>query len=181
VAYYGSEAAVEAVEEFLNLASYGINDELATMRTVLSVTTDNLPDIAAVEKYYPKELQARQFPHMSIVYNSDTAEQQANSRMINLSLELRLTVLDMNVDGGATEVGLAMCRYRDALTKIFLRRTPMGKQGWTLNNGGTGTAQGRVIRATIEQNRLAFDPEIQASTPNMMLMTSLLVRMQEDY
>ena len=172
---------MEAVEEFLNLASYGINDELATMRTVLSVTTDNLPDIAAVEKYYPKELQARQFPHMSIVYNSDTAEQQANSRMINLSLELRLTVLDMNVDGGATEVGLAMCRYRDALTKIFLRRTPMGKQGWTLNNGGTGTAQGRVIRATIEQNRLAFDPEIQASTPNMMLMTSLLVRMQEDY
>lgn len=181
MAYYGAEAAVEAVAEFINLGTYGINAELETMRTVLSVTTANLPDIAAVETYYPSDLQSREFPHLSIVYNSDTAEQQANSRMINLSIDLRLTVLDLNVDGGAGEVGIAMCRYRDALTKIFLRRTPMGKQGWTLNNGGTGTAQGRVIRATIEQNQLAFDPEIQASTPNMMLRTSLLVRMQEDY
>jgi len=181
MAYYGSEAAVEAVDEFITAATYGINAELATMRTVLSVTTANLPDVASVEKYYPKDLQSREFPHLSIVYRSDTAEQQANSRMINLSIDLRLTVLDLNVDGGEGEMGLAMCRYRDALTKIFLRRTPMGKQGWTLSNGGTGTAQGRVIRATIEQNQLAFDPEIQASTPNMMLRTSLLVRMQEDY
>ena len=181
MAYYGAEAGVEAVEEFLTEATYGINAELATMRGILGVTTTNLPDVRSVEKYYPKELQARQFPHLSVVYNSDTAEQQANSRMINLSIELRLTVLDQNVYGGAEAVGLAMCRYRDALTKIFLRRIPMGKQGWTLNNGGTGTAQGRVIRATIEQNQLAFDPEIQASTPNMMLRTSLLVRMQEDY
>jgi len=180
VAYYGAEAAVEALDEFLQDATYGLNAELATMRTVLSVTTDNLPDVAAFEKYYPKDLQGRSFPHLSMVYISDTAEQQPNSRMINVDIEIRITVLDLNVDGGASEVGLAMCRYRDAMTKMFIRRTPTGKQGWTLSNGGT-VATGRVIRCTIESNMLAFDPEIQASTPNMMLRTSLLVRMQEDY
>lgn len=180
MAWYGAEAGVEALDEFLQDATYGINAQLGTMRTDLSLTTAHLPDVAAFEKYYPKDLQGREFPHMSLVYTSDTAEQQANSRMINLSIEMRLTVLDLNVDGGESEVGLAMCRYRDALTKIFLRRTPLGKQGWTLSNGGTA-ATGRVIRCTIESNMLAFDPEIQASTPNMMLRTSLLVRMQEDY
>ena len=180
MAYYGAEAAVEALDEFLQDGTYGINAELATMRSVLSVSTAHLPDIAVFEKYYPKDLQGRSFPHMSMVYISDTAEQQANSRMINVSIEMRLTVLDLNVEGAESEVGLAMCRYRDALTKIFLRRTPRGKQGWTLSNGGTA-ATGRVIRCTIESNMLAFDPEIQASTPNMMLRTSLLVRLQEDY
>tara|TARA_R110002074_G_scaffold58823_4_gene143724 strand:- start:995 stop:1537 length:543 start_codon:yes stop_codon:yes gene_type:complete len=180
MAYYGAEAAVEALHEFLTEGTYGYNAQLATMRSDLSVGTADLPDVLAFEKYYPKDLQARQFPHMSIVYLSDTAEQEANSRMINLSAELRLTVLDMNVGGSEAAVGLAMCRYRDALTKIFLRRLPMGKQGWTLSNGGTA-ATGRVIRCTIESNMLAFDPEIQASTPNMMLRTSLLVRLQEDY
>jgi len=180
MAWYGAEAGVEALDEFLQDATYGINPQLDTMRTDLSLTTSDLPDVAAFEKYYPKDLQGRQFPHLSMVYTSDSAEQQANSRMINLSIEIRLTVLDLNVDGGASAVGLAMCRYRDAMTKIFLRRTPLGKQGWTLSNGGTA-ATGRVIRCTIESNTLAFDPEIQASTPNMMLRTSLLVRMQEDY
>lgn len=180
MAYYGAEAAVEALDEFLQDATYGYNAQLATMRTDLSLTTAELPDVAAFEKYYPKDLQGRSFPHMSLVYMSDTAEQVANSRMINVSIEMRLTVLDLNIGGSESAVGLAMCRYRDALMKIFLRRLPNGKQGWTLSNGGTA-ATGRVIRATVEQNRLAFDPEIQASTPNMMLQTSMLVRMQEDY
>ena len=180
MAYYGAEAAVEALAEFIEDATYGLNAQLATMRTDKSLTTSELPDVAAFEKYYPKDLQGRSFPHMSMVYVSDTAEQEANSRMINVFLEARLTVLDLNVNGSASEVGLAVSRYRDALVKIFLRRTPVGKQGWTLSNGGTA-ATGRVIRCTIESNTLAFDPEIQASTPNMMLRTSLLVRMQEDY
>ena len=180
MAWYGAEAAVEALDEFLQESTYGINAQLGTMRTDLSLSTAELPNIAAFEKYYPKDLQGRQFPHMSLVYVSDSAEQQANSRMINLSVEMRLTVLDLNVNGSESAVGLAMCRYRAALTKIFLRRTPLGKQGWTLNNGGTA-ATGRVIRCTIESNMLAFDPEIQASTPNMMLRTSLLIRLQEDY
>lgn len=178
--YYGAEAAIEALDEFIIDGTYGFNAQLATMRSELSVSTGDLPDVELFEKYYPKDLQARSFPHMSMVYLSDTAEQQANSRMINLSVETRLTVLDMNVGGTESAVGLAMCRYRDALTKIFLRRTPTGKQGWTLSNGGTA-ATGRVIRCTIESHTLAFDPEIQASTPNMMLRTGLLIRMQEDY
>ena len=180
MAYYGAEGAVEAMDEFLQAATYGFNAQLATMRTEKSLTAAELPDISQFEKYYPKGTQSRQFPHMSILYDSDTAEQEANSRMISLSLETRLTVLDLNVNGSEADVGLAMCRYRDALTKIFLRRTPANKQGWTLSNGGT-VATGRVIRCTIETHTLAFDPEIQASTPNMMLRTTYLVRMQEDY
>lgn len=180
MAYYGAEAAVEAMDEFLQAATYGLNAELATMRTVLSITTDNLPDVAEFATYYPKGVQARSFPSLTTLYLSDTAEQEANSRMINLSLETRLTVLDLNVDGAEADVGLAVCRYRDALTKIFLRRTPTGKQGWTLSNGGTA-ATGRVIRCTIDAHALEFDPEIQASTPNMMLRTSYMVRLQEDY
>jgi hypothetical protein len=180
MAYYGAEAAVEAMDEFLQAATYGLNAQLGTMRSDLSLTTAELPDVSQFEKYYPKGMQARQFPHLCVVYLSDTAEQEPNSRMINLSLETQLTVLDLNVSGTEAEVGLAMCRYRDALTKIYLRRTPVGKQGWTLSNGGT-VATGRVIRCTIETHMLAFDPEIQASTPNMMLRTSYLVKMQEDY
>jgi hypothetical protein len=180
MAYYGAEAAVEAMSEFLTNDAYGLNPQLATMRSEKGLTTAQLPDISQFEKYYPKGMQSRQFPHMAIIYQSDTAEQQANSRMINVSIETRLTVLDLNINGSEADVGLAMCRYRDALTKIFLRRVPMGRQGWTLSNGGTA-ATGRVIRCTIETNDLAFDPEIQASTPNMMLRTDYLVRLQEDY
>ena len=94
-----------------------------------------------------------------------------------------MTGLDVPVGyGGDVRLGTVRVPDKriDALTKIFLRRVPMGKQGWTLSNGGTA-ATGRVIRCTIESNMLAFDPEIQASTPNMMLRTSLLVRLQEDY
>jgi len=180
MAYYGAEAAVEAVSEFLQDGSYGINAELATMRSALSLSTSKLPNIASFDKYFPKEMQARSFPNCSIIYLSDTGEQVANSRMIDVDIDIHITVLDMNVDGAAEDVGLAMCRYRDAMTKIFLRRLPNGKQGWTLNNGGT-VATGRVIRATIDQNTLAFDPNIQASTPNMMLRTNINVRLQEDY
>jgi hypothetical protein len=180
VAYYGAEAAVEAMNEFLTSSDFGLNNQLSTMRSEKGLSTAELPDINQFEKFYPKGMQARQFPHVCVVYNSDTAEQEANSRMINVSLETRITVLDLNINGSEAEVGLAMCRYRDALTKIFLRRTPMGRQGWTLSNGGTA-ATGRVIRCTIESNDLAFDPEIQASTPNMMLRTVYLVRLQEDY
>ena len=114
--YYGAEAAIEALDEFIIDGTYGFNAQLATMRSELSVSTGDLPDVELFEKYYPKDLQARSFPHMSMVYLSDTAEQQANSRMINLSVETRLTVLDMNVGGTESAVGLAMCRYRDALT-----------------------------------------------------------------
>lgn len=180
MAYYGAEAAVEAMDEFLTDGSLGLNAQLATMRTEKGLSTADLPDVSQFEKFYPKGTQARQFPHLCVIYNSDTAEQQANSRMINVSLECRITVLDLNINGSEADVGLAMCRYRDALTKIFLRRLPRGKQGWTLSDGGT-VAPGRVVRCTIETNDLAFDPEIQASTPNMMLRTTFLVRMQEDY
>tara|TARA_R100001594_G_scaffold25875_3_gene50416 strand:+ start:2141 stop:2683 length:543 start_codon:yes stop_codon:yes gene_type:complete len=180
MAYYGAEAAVEAMDEFLQDATYGFNAQLSTMRSDLSLSTSDLPNVAEYSKYYPKATQARSFPSMGVIYLSDTAEQEANSRMINLSLETRLTVLDLNVNGSESEVGLAMCRYRDALTKIFIRRLPMGRQGWTLSNGGT-SATGRVIRCTIERHSLEFDPEIQASTPNMMLRTEYLVRLQEDY
>lgn len=180
MAYYGAEAAVEAMNEFLTNADYGLNAQLGTMRAEKGLSTAELPGISQFEKFYPKGLQSRQFPHMCTIYNSDTAEQEPNSRMINVSLETRLIVLDLNINGSESDVGLAMCRYRDALTKIFLRRLPMGRQGWTLSNGGS-VATGRVIRCTIETNDLAFDPEIQASTPNMMLRTTYLVRLQEDY
>ena len=180
MAYYGAAAAVEAMGEFLTDGTYGLNAQLATMRSEKSLSAADLPDISQFEKFYPKGTQARQFPHMCTIYNSDTAQQEPNSRMINVSLESRITVLDLNNNGSEADVGLAMCRYRDALTKIFLRRLPTGRQGWTLSNGGT-VATGRVIRCTIETNDLAFDPEIQASTPNMMLRTTYLVRMQEDY
>ena len=62
MAYYGAEAAVEAMSEFLTDATYGLNAQLATMRSEKGLTTAQLPDISQFEKYYPKGMQSRQFP-----------------------------------------------------------------------------------------------------------------------
>ena len=181
--FYGAEAGVEAVREFLQTGAAGsntYNQELAVLRADRGITTAELPDVAQFETFYPREFQSRQYPHMSIVYLSDTAEQERNSRMVDLLIELRLTVLDLSVAGSEVQMGEAMCRYRDALTKLFFRRI-RGRQGWTLNNGGTGEAQGRIILSKIDANTLTFDPELQANSANMLLRTALTVRIQEDY
>lgn len=181
--FYGAQAAVEAVREFLEDGASGantLNQELAALRTDQSITTAELPDVAQYEAFYPRDLQSREFPHVSIVYLSDGGEVEGrNSRMVDYSIELRLTALDADVAGSEVQMGQAMCRYRDALTKLFFRRT--GGQGWTLNNGGTGDANGRVILAKIDSNALTFDAELMANTANMLLRTSLTVRLEEDY
>ena len=186
MAYYCAEAAVEAVREFLedgldaNASATTYNEEVAAMRAGKSLSDAQLPNIAQFETYYPREFQSRQFPHVSIIYLSDGSEVERNSRMVDVEIEVRLTVLDQNVAGSEVQVGQAMARYRDALVKMFLRRSD-GAQGWTLNNGGSGDAQGRVILSRITNNALTFDPELQASTANMLLRTGLTVRIQEDY
>jgi hypothetical protein len=181
--FYGSQAAVEAVREFLEdgtASANTMNQELAALRTDQSITTAELPDVAAYERFYPREFQSREYPHISIVYESDGGEVEGrNSRMVDYKIELRLTVLDHQVAGAEVEMGQAMCRYRDALTKLFFRR--VGGEGWTLNNGGSGDASGRVILAKIDSNVLTFDPELMANTANMLLRTSLTVRLEEDY
>ena len=181
--FYGAEAGVEAVREFLEVGAVGsntYNQELAVLRADKGITTAELPDVAQYETFYPREFQSRQYPHLSIVYLSDTGELERNSRMTDLLIELRLTVLDLSVAGSEVQMGQAMCRYRDALTKLFFRRI-RGRLGWTLNNGGTGDAQGRIILSKIDANTLTFDPELQANTANMLLRTALTVRIQEDY
>ena len=181
--FYGSQAAVEAVREFLEDGATGINtlnNELADLRSNQSISTAELPDVAQFESFYPRDFQSRQFPHISIVYHSDGGEIDGrNSRMVDYSIECRLTVLDADIAGAEVQVGQAMCRYRDAITKLFFRR--VGGEGWTLNNGGTGDAQGRVILAKIDSNVLTFDPELMANTANMLLRTDLTVRLEEDY
>lgn len=181
--FYGSQAAVEAVREFLEdgtAAANTLNQELAALRADQSITTAELPDVAQFESFYPRDFQSRQFPHVSIVYHSDSGEVEGrNSRMVDYSIECRLTVLDADIAGSEVQVGQAMCRYRDAITKLFFRR--VGGEGWTLNNGGTGDAKGRVILAKIDSNVLTFDPELMANTANMLLRTDLTVRLEEDY
>jgi len=181
--FYGAQAAVEAVREFLEdgtASDNTLNQELAALRTDQSITTAELPDVAQFERFYPREFQSRQFPHVSVIYESDGGEVEGrNSRMVDYAITLRLTVLDADVAGAEVEMGQAMCRYRDAITKLFFRRT--GGQGWTLNNGGTGDANGRVILAKIDSNTLTFDAELMANTANMLLRTSLTIRLEEDY
>lgn len=182
--FYGSQAAVEAVREFLedgNATANTLNQELAALRADQSITTAELPDIAQFEAFYPRDLQSREFPHMSIVYLQDGGEVEGrNSRMVDYSIDLRLTVLDANIAGSEVQVGQAMCRYRDAITKLFFRR--VGGEGWTLNNGGTGDAKGRVILAKIDSNVLTFDAALmESNSANMLLKTDLTIRIEEDY
>ena len=49
--------------------------------------------------------------------------------MINVSLETRIIVLDLNINGSESDVGLAMCRYRDALTKNLPSSASNGPAG----------------------------------------------------
>jgi len=183
---YGNEAAVEAVREFLEdgyvvggTPTGRLNDLLATRRTELGVTTAVLPDVALFESLWERDIQATRFPYLSVSHDGCTGEDDGpNSRMVDHSIVLSLVVLNANIAGNERAVGLAAARYADVIRALFFRRLPRGKQGWTLNNGGTGEATGRVIRASIDSQETIAS----ASTPpNYLVLTRLTVRMQEVY
>ena len=187
-AVYGGEAAVEAVREFLEDGTHGgasspaqtFNEFLAAYRTDLGITTSTLPDVALYETVWPHMAQANIFPVLAITWDGAGGEEAggANSRIIEHRLELYLVVPQPVIDGDERAVALAILRYGDALRAFFFRRLPMGEQGWTLNNGGTGTALGRVIRCEIGETEPAMD---NLTPPNGYMRVRLIVRMQEAY
>jgi len=184
---YGSAAAVEAVREFLEDGTHQgagspaqtFNGFLAEYRTALSVTTAVLPDIAIFETLWNRGSQATRYPSCSIVEAFSTGESEGpNSRMVDHSIEVAIFVLSAQIAGSEQAATLAATRYADALRAFFFRRVPVVAQGWTLNTGGTGDAQSRVIRCEVENVDMGVD---DATPPNWIPLVRLVVRMQEAY
>lgn len=164
-----TERAMDAVYGFLTDGSDGLNAEtLPAMRTALSLSTAQLPNVAIFEKWYHRSSTATEFPYMSIVIDSTTGETEGtNSRMYQVSFSLALVVLDANISGDETDVVHALWRYGDAIKTLAQRRVPMARQGWTLN------ASPGIIRSAVTDQTPGADPTITA--PNVVLLTGLSV------
>ena len=169
-----TERAVDAVTALLTDGSNGLNaSTLPTLRTALSITTAELPDIGTVEKWYHRAEQANAFPYLSVVVNSTTGESEPNSRFYTVTFDLGLVVLDQDIAGNEVDVLTAGWRYGDAIKTLFQRRTGAGGQGWTLGN-----ASG-IIRATVTAQQVGADPGLAA--PNVALLTTVEVVTSEEY
>ena len=164
-----TERAMDAVHSFITDGTYGLNAEtLPALRTALSLSTAQLPNVAIFEKWYHRSSQATEFPYMSIVVDSSTGETDGtNARMYQVSLSLALVVLDANIDGDEPDVVQALWRYGDAIKTLAQRRVPMSRQGWTLS------ASPGIIRSAVTDQTPGADPTISA--PNVVLITGLSV------
>jgi len=189
MAICGGIGVVEAVREFLEDGTHGgatspadtFNDFLATYRTDHSLTTDDLPNVAQYEKIWARGSQATKFPYCAIVWDGSTGEavdDGINQRQYVHRPELVLVVTQEKIKGDEQKVVEAAVRYHDCFRAFFARRLPKGEQGWTLNNGGSGAAQSRILRCEVE----AQDNQTDGLTPpNAYVLVRLMVRAQEDY
>ena len=181
---YGAEAGVEAVREFLEdgtLDSGGpadtYNGVLAERRTTLGITTAALPDVSLFETFWHRAETAVRTPHCLIAWvGNDTEQLPPTGRSYDHRIEIGIFVAEADIAGDEIEVMRAAVRYLDALRVMFHRRTA-GQQGATLNNGGTGAAQGRVIHAAVVRQGYA----VEGAPPNLLAVTELRVRMNEAY
>lgn len=182
---FGGEAAVEAVREFLEDGTHGgssspadtYNDVLAARRTTLGITTAVLPDVALYEEHWPREEQATQTPHCIVEWLGSASEQlPPTGRSYDHRIGIGIFVADADIAGAEAEMGPAAVRYLDGL-RVMLHRRTRQEEGATLNNGGTGAAQGKVIHAAVEEQ----DYAVAGTAPNMLARTTLRVRMNERY
>lgn len=170
-----AEGAMDALYDFLNDGSDGLNTVLASIRTEKTLTTANLPNVAILEKWYHRAAQATKTPYLSLHVDSLTADDENNSRFYDVEFDATLVVYDSDISGDEVAVMLAAWRYAEAIERILRRRTPMTRQGWTLNGG----ASGRIIRAELRTQRVGEDPGL--AQPNIALISRIAVRIAEDY
>ena len=169
-----TERAVDAMMAMLTDGSTGLNaSTLPALRTALSITTADLPDIQTFEAWYHRAEQANAFPYVSAVVAGTTGEREANSRFYTVSFDLGLVVLDQDIAGNEVAVMTAAWRYGDAIKTLFQRRVGAGSQGWTLGN-----ASG-IIRATVTAQQVGADPDL--AVPNVALLTTIEVVTSEEY
>ena len=70
--------------------------------------------------------------------------------------------------------------YDLTLCTLFLRDASTGiEQGKSLNNGGTGRAQGKIRRAIVDGSRIELDGD--PGSPALVLITDLSITLSEPY
>ena len=183
---YGSEAAVDALLEFLRDGTHGgatspadtFNGVLAARRATLGVTTATLPDIAEFVAYWPfADERATHTPQLVVGWRGSAGEElPPTGRSFDHVLEVMIFLTDADVLGSEVEAAKAAARYSDAL-RVMLNRRVKQEQGHTLNNGGTGAAQGRVISCQVQRQEYA----VAGTPPNFMTIAEIRVRMSEAY
>lgn len=179
----GAYGVVEAVYEFLTATGVGYTDlagELNAYRIAQSIETTVLPDPQTIERPLYRGSQAPAAGvYVAVEWEGSAREAGNNSRKIQHRIVVGLVVPDAAIAGDEAAVMTAALRYEAVLRSMFLRNTPAGASGFTLNNGGTGAALGRIIRCEVDRTDVLYDSEL--SGPNALLVMRLFADAREDY
>jgi hypothetical protein len=183
----GARAVVDAADSFLKRSGgnfLSFNDELAAYRSYRSqrgLTSTQLPDIATFGLYaYLGSAVQGPSPYMVVEWDGSDPETENMSHKVPHRLSIYLLLVDHDMDQPTWEnlVGRAL-EYDAVMRTMFLRSTVPGTYGYTLNNGGSGDASGRISRATIETCEIAVDPELNSL--NVLMRWGLTVVAIEDW
>lgn len=198
----GGIGVVEAVREFLENGTHGgasspaktFNGTLADIRTDYGLAAGDgldgvpvpLPSCAAFDDWYAIGMYGAEYPRIGIVYEGHGPEAEAvNQSRIEHRVALHMVIAANDVEplsGAAFPEAAAHAKcvaYWDlALTRMLLRRTPRDEMGKDLNNGGTGTAQGRIVLARYEgmSDIVVFGEE---HAPLLGAIANLTIRIEE--
>jgi len=178
----GAYGVVEAVYGFLtrnDAVAESFDVELMAYRLANSLGLDVLPDPQTIERPLYRGSQAPAAGvYVAVEWEGSSREEANNSRKIRHRIVVGLVVPDAAIAGDEAAVMTAALRYEAVLRSMFLRQ-PSGSSGYTLNNGGTGTAGGRIIRCEVDRTDVLYDSEL--SGPNALLVMRLFVDVREDY
>lgn len=169
------EAAVDAVDAFLQDGTYGLNVQLGLLRTELGITTAELPDVAEWSKWAWRPEKVTKYPHGNIYASETRAEVEDNSRMYEVDFDLTFVLNGKAVGGTVEKVVQALWRIFDALQDLMNRRNS-GSEGVNLAMG----ASGRVLFALLGRARVGALPD-QSGRMNQALQATLTVMMIEDW
>ena len=178
----GGKILVNALDSFLQTSSgvkTSLNDVIDVYRSQLSLTTE-LPDVATFGKFaYLGSQVVGATPYVASVWNGSEEETANNSRIIPHRLAIYMLLVDGDVAGNEETLVERALDYDACVRSMFLRASSAGAFGRTLNNGGTGDAQGRIHRADIVSSETLEDVEINAA--NIVIRWDLRVEVIEDY
>lgn len=179
----GGKILVNALDSFLQTSSgatKSLNDVVKAYRTQTGLTSAELPDVATFGKFaYLGSQVVGATPYVASVWTGSEEETANNSRIVPHRLSIFMLLVEGDVGGNEETLVERALDYSACMRSMLLRATTPGAYGRTLNNGGTGDAQGRIHRADIVSSETLDDLGINAA--NVVIRWDLRVEVIEDY
>ncbi len=172
MALYGANALIAALSAFLEDGSDGYNVQLAAL-------APSLPTVQQFAYWTHNSKTTRNYPYLSAYCLDRGAELEHNLRVYEYSVEMNLVLLDGTIAGGEVELLQAAWLYADVMQRMWNRRTPAGREGYTLNNGGIGSPS-RVRAATLDRVRIG-EENLETRQGNLLVQMRATVSMIETW